>query len=85
MKHGDPLGERTSREAVEERRRPDGKVERGLRKEAERKGRANAGARGKERSAQLRWECTLLSKYKVKWQRIYAGIKVQLFGTICIT
>lgn len=27
----------------------------------------------------------ILLKYKVKWQRIYAGIKVQLFGTICIT
>ena len=43
------------------------------------------GKKERDASSRVVGECTLLSKYKVKWERIYVGIKVQLFGTICIT
>lgn len=56
-------------------------------REGERESKSNRGEKKGGRGASIsRWErVLLLSKYKVKWQRIYAGIKVQLFGTICIT
>lgn len=89
VKHDDPLGDRARSRAVGERddRAGRSKGER-ERTNGPRKGRKldrEGEARREEDAARSKWECILLSKHKVKWQRIYVGIKVQLFGTICIT